>query len=42
MANNYGRKIEDLEKNEHLKEYISESIKAEKAIDLIVENAKIK
>lgn len=42
MANNYGRKIEDLEKNEHLKEYIAESIKAEKAIDLIVENAKIK
>lgn len=42
MANNYGRKIEDLEKNEHLKEYISESIKAEKAIDLIVKNTKIK
>ena len=42
MANNYGRKIEDLEKNEHLKEYIVESIKAEKAIDLIVKNAKIK
>ena len=42
MANNYGRKIEDLEKNEHLKEYIEESIKAEKAIDLIVKNAKIK
>lgn len=42
MANNYGRKIEDLEKNEHLKEYIAESIKAEKAIDLIVKDAKIK
>lgn len=42
MANNYGRKIEDLEKNEHLKEYIAESIKAEKAIDLIVKDAKMK
>lgn len=42
MANNYVRKIEDLEKNEHLKEYIAESIKAEKAIDLIVKDAKIK
>lgn len=42
MAKNYGRKIEELEKNEHLKQYIAETIKTEKAIDLIVENAKIK
>ena len=42
MAKNYGRKEEDLMKNESLKEYLQNSIKTEKAIDLIVKNAKIK
>ncbi len=42
MAKNYGRKEEDLNKNESLKEYLQNSIKTEKAIDLIVKNAKIK
>ena len=42
MATSYGRKEEELNKNEALKEYIANSIKTEKAIDLIVKNAKIK
>ena len=42
MATNYGRKEEDLNKNEALKEYLSNTIKTEKAIDIIVKNAKIK
>ena len=42
MAKNYGRKEEELNKNEALKEYLSNTIKTEKAIDIIVKNAKIK
>ncbi len=42
MATNYGRKEEELNKNEALKEYIANTIKTEKAIDLIVKNAKLK
>ena len=42
MAKNYGRKEEDLANNVQLKEYISETVKTEKAIDTIVKNAKIK
>ncbi len=42
MATAYGRKIEDLEKNENLKEYLAESLKSEKAIKFIIDNAKIK
>ena len=42
MAKNYGRKEEELSKNEQLKEYIAETIKTEKAVDFIVKNAKIK
>ncbi len=42
MATSYGRKEEELNKNEALKEYISNNIKTEKAIELIIENAKIK
>ena len=42
MANTYGRDVKELEQNEHLKEYIAESAKTEKAISFIVENAKIK
>jgi len=42
MANMYGNKVEDLEKNESLVKYIEETVKSEKAISFIVENAKIK
>ena len=42
MATSYGKKEEELNKNEALKEYISNNIKTEKAIELIIENAKIK
>ena len=42
MANTYGRDVKELEQNEHLKTYIAESAKTEKAISFIVENAKIK
>ena len=42
MATNYGRKEEELNKNEALKEYLANNIKTENAIDLIVKNAKIK
>ena len=42
MAKSYGRKEEDLTKNESLKEYIANTIKTEKAIELIIKNAKIK
>lgn len=42
MATNYGRKEEELSKNEALKEYIANNIKTEKAIELIIKNAKIK
>ena len=42
MATNYGRKEEELSKNEALKEYLANNIKTEKAIELIVKNAKIK
>ena len=42
MANMYGNKVEELEKNESLVKYIEETVKSEKAISFIVENAKIK
>ena len=42
MAKNYGKKAEELKENENLKNYIKEGIEAEKAIEFIVENAKIK
>ena len=42
MADMYGRKIEDLKQNKELVNYIEASIKNEKAVDFIVENAKIK
>lgn len=42
MAENYGRNAEELMKNEHLINYIKDSMKAEKAIKFVVENAKIK
>ena len=42
MASNYGKKEDDLNKNEALKEYLANSIKTEKSIELIIKNAKIK
>ena len=40
MAKNYGRKPEEFEKNEDVKEYLAQGIKNEKALDLIVEKSK--
>ena len=42
MAATYGRDAKELEQNESLKLYIAESVKTEKSIKYIVENAKIK
>ena len=42
MANNYGKKPEELSENENLKEYLKNGIESEKAIEFIVKNAKIK
>ncbi len=42
MATAYGRKAEELKENEQFMKYITDSIKNEKVIDFIVENAKIK
>ncbi len=42
MAENYGRKVEDLEKNENIKDYIKQGIENEKAMDFLVANAKEK
>ena len=42
MAKQYGRKEEELLTNEQLKDYISENMKTEKAIEFIVKNAKKK
>lgn len=42
MAKNYGKKVEEINDNENLKDYIKEGIESEKAIDFIVKNAKIK
>ncbi len=42
LATAYGRKEEDLKQNEELKRNIEETIKSEKAVALLIENAKIK
>ncbi len=42
MAENYGRKAEELEENENIKNYIKQGIESEKAMDFLVENAKVK
>ena len=42
MATNYGKTEDELLKNENLKNYIKESLKTEKTIEFIVNNAKIK
>ena len=40
MANNYGKKVEELSENENLKKYLNDGIKSEKALEFIVANAK--
>ena len=42
MAENYGKKEEEISGNENLRKYIKEGIESEKAIDFIVSNAKEK
>lgn len=42
MAKNYGKTEEEMLKNEYVKEYITENMKVEKAIQFIVDNAKMK
>lgn len=42
MAENYGKTEDELKTNENLKNYLKESIKAQKAIEFIVKNAIIK
>jgi len=42
MAKNYGKKADELQDNESIKEYIKNGITSEKAIDFLVKNAKIK
>ena len=42
LADAYGRKLEELKANEYLKSNVEETLKTEKAINYIVENAKIK
>ena len=42
LAEAYGRKEDELSKNEEFKKYIESSIKSEKTVKYIVENAKIK
>lgn len=42
MAKNYDKTEEEMSKNEYIKEYIENNMKVEKAIEFIVNNAKIK
>ena len=42
MAENYGRKEEEVKDNPELVKYVGDSLKTEKTIDFLVENAKIK
>ena len=42
MAKQYNRKLEEVEKNEQLKEYLEESSQTEQAVKLILDNAKMK
>lgn len=41
MAKQYNRKVEELEKNEELKEYLEKSSQNELAVKLIIDNAKL-
>ena len=40
MAKSYGKDVEELSKNENLKNYLEDGIKSEKALEFIVANAK--
>ena len=42
LAESYGRKEEELKKNSELVEHIKQNVKSEKAIKLIIDNAKMK
>ena len=42
MAENYGKKEEEIRENENLRNYIKEGIESEKAIEVLVSNAKEK
>ena len=42
MAKNYGKKPEELLENENIKNYIKQGIENEKAMELLVENSKVK
>ena len=42
MAENYNKTEEELNKNEQLKQYVENNLKAEKTVEYIVNNAKIK
>ena len=42
MAKNYGKTEEEMLQNTYLKEYITDNMKVEKAINFIVDNAKFK
>lgn len=42
MAKQYNRKLEDLEKNDNLKDYLETASKNDQAVKLIIDNAKIK
>ena len=42
MAQNYNKKEEEINENENIRKYIKEGIESEKAIDLLVSNAKEK
>ncbi len=42
LADSYGRKVEDLKNNEELIEHVKANITSEKAINLIIDNAKVK
>ena len=42
MAKNYGKSADELKQNENVKDYIKSGIEAEKAVDFLVKNAKMK
>ena len=42
MAKNYNKTEEEMLQNTYLKDYISENMKVEKAVQLIIDNAKFK
>ena len=41
MAKNYNKPEEEILKNDSLKEYVKENMKVEKAIDMLLSNAKM-